>query len=45
MGQERFYYWKLLLWTQFRHPRLIPEAVMLAIYGHHFRKVCEQRVR
>ena len=44
VGQGRFHYWKLLLWTQFRHPRLIPEAVMLAISGHHFRKVCEQRV-
>ena len=45
VGQERFHYWKLLLWTQFRRPQLIPEAVILAIYGHHFRKVCEQRVR
>ncbi len=45
VGQERFHYWKLLLWTQLRHPRLIPEAVMLAIYGYHFRKVCERRVR
>jgi radical SAM superfamily enzyme YgiQ (UPF0313 family) len=44
VGQERFQYWKLLLWTQFRRPRLIPEAVTLAIYGHHFRKVCERRV-
>ncbi len=45
VGQERFHYWKLLLWTQFRRPRLIPEAVMLAICGHHFRKVCERRVK
>jgi radical SAM superfamily enzyme YgiQ (UPF0313 family) len=44
VGQERFQYWKLLLWTQFRRPRLIPEAVVLAILGHHFRKVCERRV-
>jgi len=45
VGQERLHYWKLLLWTQFRRPRLIPEAVMLAICGHHFRKVCERRVK
>jgi radical SAM superfamily enzyme YgiQ (UPF0313 family) len=51
LGQERFQYWKLLLWTQFRHPRLIPEAVVLAICGYHFRKVClsavvsQQRVK
>jgi radical SAM superfamily enzyme YgiQ (UPF0313 family) len=44
VGQGRFHYWKLLLWTQFRRPRLIPEAVILAICGHHFRKVCERRV-
>jgi len=44
VGQERFHYWKLLLWTQFRCPRLIPEAVVLAICGYHFRKVCERRV-
>ena len=44
VGQERFHYWKLLLWTQFRRPRLIPEAVILAIYGYHFRKVCERHV-
>ena len=45
VGQGRLQYWKLLLWTQFRRPRLIPEAVMLAICGHHFRKVCERRVK
>jgi len=44
VGQGRLHYWKLLLWTQFRRPRLIPEAVVLAIYGYHFRKVCERRV-
>lgn len=44
VGRERFQYWKLLIWTQFRRPGLIPEAVILAIYGHHFRKVCERHV-
>jgi len=44
VGRGRFHYWKLLLWTQLRRPRLIPEAVILAICGHHFRKVCERRV-
>jgi len=45
LGRERFHYWKLLLWTQFRCPRLIPEAVILAIYGYHFRKVCAVHVK
>ncbi|MBN1675826.1 MAG: B12-binding domain-containing radical SAM protein [Kiritimatiellae bacterium] len=44
VGQERRQYWKLLLWTQFRRPRLIPEAIILSIYGYHFRKVYEQHV-
>ena len=45
LGRERFHYWKLLIWTQFRCPRLIPEAVILAIYGYHFRRVCKAHVK
>lgn len=37
-GRERFHYWNLLLWTSFRKPDLIPQAVTLSIYGFHFRK-------
>jgi len=44
VGKERFHYWKLLAWTYFRRPRLLPLAVTLAIYGQHFRKVCERHV-
>jgi radical SAM superfamily enzyme YgiQ (UPF0313 family) len=44
LGQERFQYWKLLLWTQFRRPRLFAEAVTLAIYGYHFRKVFKRNM-
>jgi len=44
LGQERLEYWKLMLWTHFRRPRLIPEAVILSIYGYHFRKVFELHV-
>jgi radical SAM superfamily enzyme YgiQ (UPF0313 family) len=39
-GRERFHYWGLLLWTVFRRPSLVPLAVTLSIYGHHFRKTC-----
>ncbi len=38
-GKERFQYWKILLWTLFRRPGLLPLAITLAIYGHHFRKI------
>ncbi len=41
IGQERLHYWQLLGWTLVRRPRLFSLAVTLAIYGHHFRKVCE----
>ncbi|MFO7918841.1 MAG: B12-binding domain-containing radical SAM protein [Anaerolineae bacterium] len=40
-GKERVEYWKLLLWTLLRRPRLFPEAVAMAIYGFHFRRVFE----
>jgi radical SAM superfamily enzyme YgiQ (UPF0313 family) len=40
-GKERFHYWKLLLWTLRKRPQLMSLAITFAIYGHHFRKVCE----
>jgi Fe-S oxidoreductase len=43
-GAERVHYWRLLLWTLFRRPRSFPMAVTLAIYGFHFRRVCEEQV-
>ena len=44
IGKERLHYWRLLLWTIFTRPRLIPQAVTFAIYGFHFRKVFEKRL-
>lgn len=40
IGRERFHYWRMLAWTFFHRQRALPLAVTLAIYGHHFRKVC-----
>ncbi len=40
-GKERFHYWKTLLWTLFRRPRLFPLCVCLSIYGYHFRRIFE----
>ncbi|MCE0498479.1 MAG: DUF4070 domain-containing protein [Methylacidiphilales bacterium] len=45
LGRERIYYWKLLAWTFFVRPRLLPQTVCLAIYGVHFRTVCNLRNR
>jgi radical SAM superfamily enzyme YgiQ (UPF0313 family) len=42
LEKERFQYWKLLVWTALTRPRLIPQAVTFAIYGHHFRKTFEK---
>jgi len=39
LGRERFQYWKILSWTLFKRPQLLPLAVTFAIYGHHFRKI------
>lgn len=35
----RAYYWKLLLWSLIRRPRLLPMAMAYHVYGFHFRKV------
>lgn len=43
-GVERLHYWRLFFWTLFRRPKLFPLAITLAIYGYHFRQVCELHV-
>ena len=43
-GKERFRYWQLMFWTLFCRPQHFSLAITLAIYGHHFRKVCELHV-
>ncbi len=45
IGRERLQYWNLLLWTLFHRPKLFPQAVTLAIYGYHFRLICERHVQ
>jgi hypothetical protein len=43
-GKERFHYWKILFWTLFRRRKMLPLTVTLAIYGHHFRKICKLKI-
>jgi radical SAM superfamily enzyme YgiQ (UPF0313 family) len=45
VGKERFQYWRLLGWTLLHRRRLLPLAVTLMIYGHHFRRTCENNNR
>lgn len=44
LGKERFQYWRLLTWTLALRPRLLPLAVTLAIYGYHYRRICELHI-
>ena len=41
-GRERIYFWRMMLWTLFHRPRLLSQAVTLAIYGYHFRIICDR---
>ena len=44
IDKERLHYWKLFFWTLFRRPRLFPLAITFAIYGYHFRQVCNLHI-
>jgi radical SAM superfamily enzyme YgiQ (UPF0313 family) len=41
-GRSQWYFWKVLIKSLFRYPKLLPEAMTLMAYGHHFRKVAEK---
>ena len=38
-------YWKLLLWTLFRRPKLMADAIEYTIYGYHYRTVYGLRTK
>jgi radical SAM superfamily enzyme YgiQ (UPF0313 family) len=44
LGKERFQYWRLIFWTLFRRPNLLPLAITFAIYGYHYRKICQLHI-
>jgi hypothetical protein len=44
-AKERIYYWRLVFWSLFRKPKLLPMAVTFSIYGFHFRKIFERHFR
>jgi radical SAM superfamily enzyme YgiQ (UPF0313 family) len=35
------YYWKLFLYSLFKHPKKFPLTITMSIYGFHFRKIAE----
>jgi radical SAM superfamily enzyme YgiQ (UPF0313 family) len=43
-GRERYQYWKIMFWTLFCRPKMLPLTITIAIYGYHFRKICELKI-
>ena len=41
-GRSQWYFWKMLIKSLVRYPRLLPETMTLMAYGHHFRKVAKR---
>jgi len=39
VNKGRSEYWKFLIWTLFRRPALLTDALTFAVYGYHFRTV------
>jgi radical SAM superfamily enzyme YgiQ (UPF0313 family) len=39
LGKHRMYYWRLLLWSLLRKPKVFPLAISYSIQGYHYRKV------
>jgi radical SAM superfamily enzyme YgiQ (UPF0313 family) len=37
LNKGRREYWKLMMWTLFRRPSLLVDAITFAVYGYHFR--------
>jgi len=44
IDKERRHYWELFFWALFRRPRLFPLAITFAIYGYHFRQICDLHI-
>jgi radical SAM superfamily enzyme YgiQ (UPF0313 family) len=39
VDRERWHYWRIVLWSLFKRPRMLPLTVTFAAYGFHFRKI------
>ncbi len=39
VSKGRFEYWKFVFWTILKKPKLFVDAITMAVYGYHFRKV------
>lgn len=43
MEKGKVHYWKVMLWTIFHKPKLLPMAITMSIYGYHFRQVLQNQ--
>ena len=39
LNRGRSEYWKLIIWTLFKRPRSIVDAITFTVYGYHYQKV------
>lgn len=39
VSKGRFEYWRFMVWTLLRKPKLFVDAITMAVYGYHFRTV------
>jgi radical SAM superfamily enzyme YgiQ (UPF0313 family) len=45
IDKERMQYWQLFMWTLIRKPRMLTMSITFAIYGYHFRLICENHIK
>ena len=45
LDKERIQYWKLFLRTHIRNPNMLIQSITLAIYGYHFKLICERHIK
>jgi hypothetical protein len=39
LNKGRFEYWKMFMWTLFKHPSLFMNSMTYVVYGYHYRTV------
>ena len=45
LDKHRIPYWNLFIWTLLRKPALMSLSITFAIYGYHFRIICEKHIQ
>lgn len=45
VDKERIHYWNLFIWTLLCKPSKLRLSITFAIYGYHFRMICENHIK